>query len=136
MLVLAATQWATSVHRWQWEIIEHQLTADYLLNSLHSTDTLSISLAVFKSSLMPHLNKLSSLHHLLVVWLGGNELNCLILSFLVYKMGIKMILTHRYNKSTNWPFKYSNIQTHWDFWKFISSQYLSFLYLLLISFHY
>lgn len=50
------------IHRLQWET-EHQMTADYLLHTLHSTviGSLFISLAVFKSSLMPHLNQLSSL---------------------------------------------------------------------------
>lgn len=77
------------------------MTADYLSYSLHSMgiSSLSISLAVFKHSVFPYLTQLSSLNHLLVLWLQGKYLNCLILSFLFYKMGIKVVPSHRYHKN-------------------------------------
>jgi len=66
------------------------MTADYLSYSLHSTDitSLSISLVFIKSSLIPHLNLLPSLKTVRFVAVG-KYLSCLILSFLMYKMGIK-----------------------------------------------
>ena len=52
-----------------------------------------------KCTLFPHIIWLPSLKHQLVLWLWVWYLNCLILSFLFYKMGIKVVPTHKHHKS-------------------------------------
>ena len=52
-----------------------------------------------KCTLFPRIIWLPSLKHQLVLWLWVRYLNCLILSFLFYKMGIKVVPTHKHHKS-------------------------------------
>lgn len=90
---------AQSMGLW-WEGTENQMTAGYSSYSLHSRDISSfcISLAVFKSSLFPHLIRLLSPNHLLVLWLWGDFING-------SQSGTQTQVSQR---DINWPFLYPN----------------------------